>query len=273
MGELVVIEEYGPKDEWLEEGRRLVHAVERGMFELGDWYAYGVARAYGQGATIAEEIGCDLGTLKIAASVCRSIESLRRRNDLPFAHHREVAPLPPDEQDRWPEVAATERLSQKALRSAIKSSDPSSDQWYTPAWLFDQMDVRFDVDVCAPTEPLHRTCPADHYYTEEDDGLAQEWLGLVWCNPPYSTPEPWVDKMIEHGNGVLLVHMPNNAHWMTRLQHALHGVRLVQSMHFTRPDGTDQRPGYSLMLAAFGQDSLDAVARITGERVGPLWVA
>lgn len=151
-------------------------------------------------------------------------------------------------------------------------ADSDGDAWYTPRWLFAQLGITFDADVCAPRNAAHRTAPATIYYTEDDDGLAQEWRGLVWCNPPYSTPEPWADRMIEHGDGLMLTHMPNNARWAVRAQRAASAVRLVQSMHFTRPNGVDQRPGYSLMLLAYGHAATNALKNVDGEMVGPMWV-
>jgi phage N-6-adenine-methyltransferase len=48
----------------------------------------------------------------------------------------------------------------------------------------------FTLDVAAA--PHNAKCP--HFFTAEDDGLAQSWSGRVWCNPPYSDIRPWVQK-------------------------------------------------------------------------------
>lgn len=151
-------------------------------------------------------------------------------------------------------------------------ADSDGDSWFTPSWLFDQMGLRFDLDVCAPRKVEQRTAPADRYYTEDDDGLTGPWQGLVWCNPPYSKPEAWADKMISHGNGLLLTHVPNNAAWAVRAQQAADAVRLIQSMHFVRPNGQTQRPGYSLMLLAYGPTAAAALKGIEQDMVGPMWV-
>lgn len=158
----------------------------------------------------------------------------------------------------------------KDRQSGLKDSD--RDSWFTPRWLFDQLGLTFDVDVAAPREAAHRTCPALAYYTEDDDGLAQHWRGLIWCNPPYSTPEAWSDKMVSHGRGLLLVHVPNNAKWAVRAQRAADAVRLIQSMHFERPNGDYKRPGYSLQLLAYGPEAVAALAAVDGDMVGPVWV-
>ena len=151
-------------------------------------------------------------------------------------------------------------------------ADTDGDAWFTPTWLFDQLGLTFDLDVCAPRDPAQRTAPARKYYTEDDDGLTQEWDGLIWCNPPYSKPEAWTDRVIAHGSGLLLTHMPNNAKWAVRAQQAATAARLIQSMHFVRPNGQTQRPGYSLMLLAYGQTAADALKAVEQDMVGPLWV-
>lgn len=35
------------------------------------------------------------------------------------------------------------------------------------------------------------------FFTEESDGLSQQWTGRVWVNPPWSDIEPWVTKAID----------------------------------------------------------------------------
>jgi phage N-6-adenine-methyltransferase len=50
---------------------------------------------------------------------------------------------------------------------------------------------RFTIDVAA----LPHNAKLDRYFTPDEDGLAQSWAGeRVWCNPPYSNIEPWVEK-------------------------------------------------------------------------------
>lgn len=151
-------------------------------------------------------------------------------------------------------------------------ADSDGDSWYTPTWLFDQLGLRFDMDVCAPRKPEQRTVPATKYLTEDDNGLTSPWQGLIWCNPPYSQPEAWADRMIAHNNGILLIHMPNNAKWAVRAQHGATAARLIQSMHFVRPNGATQRPGYSLMLLAYGATAAAAIKTVEQEMVGPLWI-
>lgn len=78
-----------------------------------------------------------------------------------------------------------------------------NNEYYTPKWLFDALNVIFDLDVAAPINGVD-WLPAINHYHEEMDGLLQPWHGFVWCNPPYSNPTPWIEKFINHGNGIML---------------------------------------------------------------------
>lgn len=81
----------------------------------------------------------------------------------------------------------------------------TSDDWYTPAWIFEGLGLRFDLDVSAPIGGVPWV-PADRHYSESDNGLLQPWSGLVWCNPPYSSPTAWCRKWAEHpGGGCILL--------------------------------------------------------------------
>ena len=59
----------------------------------------------------------------------------------------------------------------------------ATDLWATPQDLFDRLHARygFETDVCAT--PENAKCPK--FFTKADDGLAQQWSGVCWMNPPY----------------------------------------------------------------------------------------
>ena len=159
-----------------------------------------------------------------------------------------------------------------------QSASMGRDEWLTPPEILKALGD-FDLDPCSP---INRPWPtAAKHYTALDNGLLQTWNGRVWCNPPYSTPAGWAERMIQHGNGLMLTHVPINAAWAKDVWDAADGVRLFQAMEFVRPDGTLQRPGYWLMLAAFGEQATAALSRLAAppdvaenpRRVpSPMWV-
>lgn len=74
----------------------------------------------------------------------------------------------------------------------------NTDIWGTPQWVLERVRTVFggpiDLDPC--TQPSNPT-QALQFYTEDDDGLRQEWKGTVYMNPPYSTPKPWLEKLVK----------------------------------------------------------------------------
>src|SRR4051812_22584031 len=78
-------------------------------------------------------------------------------------------------------------------------------EWYTPPWVFEAIGLRFDLDPASPPGGLPWV-PAEHHYSDQDDGLAQPWYGRVWLNPPYGPGiGQWMSKLADHGNGIALV--------------------------------------------------------------------
>jgi len=77
--------------------------------------------------------------------------------------------------------------------------------WETPQFLFDGLNAefRFDVDVCSTPE----NAKCRRFFTEEDDGLQQEWTGACWMNPPYGRQiARWVEKAFKSSlDGALVV--------------------------------------------------------------------
>lgn len=85
-----------------------------------------------------------------------------------------------------------------------RGANPLVDNRGTTWEVFNPLHERFGftVDVAASAE----NAKLPRFYTVEQDGLAQDWSGeRVWCNPPYSNIEPWVEKA--HGGGAELVVM------------------------------------------------------------------
>ena len=79
-----------------------------------------------------------------------------------------------------------------------------TDLWETPKELFDELNLEFgfQTDVCA----LPENAKCEVFYTPEQDGLAQEWTGVCWCNPPYGRQiGKWVKKAAESDATVVML--------------------------------------------------------------------
>lgn len=84
----------------------------------------------------------------------------------------------------------------------------SKDTTLTPLKLIKAIGV-FDLDPCAFEG--HNT--AKKFICLPNDGLLEKWKGLIWLNPPYSNPEPWLKRMSKHNNGVALVLVSTETNW------------------------------------------------------------
>lgn len=82
-----------------------------------------------------------------------------------------------------------------------QSSHAQTTTWLTPPHVLDALG-HFDLAPCA--HPDWNT--ADAHICLPDDGLAAEWTGRIWLNPPYGRDTwAWLDKLAEHGRGTALI--------------------------------------------------------------------
>ena len=91
-----------------------------------------------------------------------------------------------------------------------------TDLWATPQELFDRLDAEFHFTLDACATPENAKCVK--YYTPEQDGLKQPWVGTVWCNPPYGRKVgEWARKAYEESQRgatvVMLVFVRTDTRW------------------------------------------------------------
>lgn len=144
----------------------------------------------------------------------------------------------------------------------------ASDEWYTPAYIFEALGCVFDLDVAAPVVgPRHVPCLT--YLSARS--LESDWQGFVWMNPPFGGRnglDPWLDKFIAHGNGIALTPDRTSAPWWQRMAVASDAVLfLAPKVKFERPDGSvGRQPGTGTALFAIGDEGVAALTR--GQRLG-----
>ena len=112
---------------WVAVGRRLGGISRSNQWWLGDWLRYGIAKWGEKYAEAAAITGYDVRSLANMASLAACFEMSRRRDNLSWSHHAVVAALDPDEQDRWLDMAAAERLSVSDLRIELRSVERRRD--------------------------------------------------------------------------------------------------------------------------------------------------
>jgi phage N-6-adenine-methyltransferase len=121
----------------------------------------------------------------------------------------------------------------------------------------------FDLDP-ASSQRAQQTVRAERYYTIEEDGLAHEWRGRVWLNPPYKQPDInlFMKKMLEEvanervSEAIMLTNSSTDKEWFHL------GFSLSSAICFTRgrikfvdPHGERAAPTQGQAFFYFGRDA------------------
>ena len=129
-----------------------------------------------------------------------------------------------------------------------------TDVWLTPPHILDALGP-FDLDPCSSLDRPWDT--ARQHYTVEDDDLAQDWAGRVWCNPPYGLQAwTWLERLADHGQCTALIFARTETagFFRTVWRRASALLFLEGRLHFHHPDGTraPANAGAPSVLVAYG---------------------
>lgn len=114
-------------NQWRDFGYKLQEVNNGLQFIIGDWARFGETSKYtssGRYNELEEITGISRRTLQDYKSVADRVGD-RRRVDLSFAHHREVAYLSPEVQVKILRRAAEDKMSVRQLRVEAKKLMPS----------------------------------------------------------------------------------------------------------------------------------------------------
>jgi hypothetical protein len=113
---------------WQAIGARIGAVAGASAWWLADWAAYGEDRYGAQYRQAVTSSGFTHQTLRNYAWVARRFEVARRRAELSFAHHAEVAALADAEQDSWLDRAERQGWSRSALRTRLRAERRLQDE-------------------------------------------------------------------------------------------------------------------------------------------------
>jgi hypothetical protein len=154
-----------------------------------------------------------------------------------------------------------------------ESTCNESKEWYTPRTIFDALGMEFDIDPCSPGKDIVSWIPARKHFTLADDGLARDWTGNAFVNPPYGADTPkWMAKLRDYGNGIALVFNRTDTQWFHSyiafadaicfIRGRVNFIRAEEAARYAqnriRPKGSC---GAGSMLAAFGAHNARALER------------
>lgn len=153
-------------------------------------------------------------------------------------------------------------------RNAFNPSPGERDnEWYTGAKYIDAArEVMGSIDLDpASCEMANLTVKASRYYTKEEDGLNNPWVGNCWVNPPYgreggkSMIYAFIEKLIREysiGNvqqAIILTPADTDERWFQLLW----DYPICFASHklsFDRPDQTKSRQFFGTAFAYIGHD-------------------
>ena len=137
-----------------------------------------------------------------------------------------------------------------------------TDEWYTPSYIFEGLDVEFDLDVAHPPA-MTTNVPCKKFISE--NSLLMEWEGFVWMNPPYGGRNsliPWLEKFVEHGNGICLVPDRTSAPWFQQYISQMDVILFTNGkVKFVKPDGTlGKSPSNGSCIAGIGTQAINSIS-------------
>jgi phage N-6-adenine-methyltransferase len=148
-------------------------------------------------------------------------------------------------------------------------------EWATPAWVFEMLGLRFDLDPCHPllsAGPIPVDNYVDSWYTEEDDGLKSPWPfgGNIFMNPPYNQQTPhWLRKLNEHGRGIALVFARTDTKWYREsalkadaILYLKTRIKFIDVNANKDEDKAKNGAGAGSMLLAWGEDNVAALYKL-----------
>jgi phage N-6-adenine-methyltransferase len=136
-------------------------------------------------------------------------------------------------------------------------------EWYTPSRYVEMArETMGCIDIDPATSIVAQyNIKAKSFFTIEDDGLAKEWNGNVWLNPPYAQPaiQHFVEKLVGEvatrrtTQAIMLTHNYTDTEWF----HI--GARACSALCFTRgrikfvsPEGEEAAPTQGQAFFYFG---------------------
>ncbi len=130
------------------------------------------------------------------------------------------------------------------------SHNSGNNEWYTPKeYIAAARSVLGWIDLDPATSELANTIvQADEFYTAADDGLAQQWTGKVWMNPPYAKDlvVKFAEKLCYHfeqgdvTDAIVLVNNATETRWFQRMAQSAACVCFPKSrVKFWQPPDED----------------------------------
>lgn len=159
-------------------------------------------------------------------------------------------------------TASRESTDVAPEKTAHVSHNSGENEWYTPpAFIEAARSVMGGIDLDpATSEIANQTVKADRIFTEETDGLSQEWpIGRIWMNPPYAQPlmgqfaERITQEAMRGSEAIVLVNNATETAWFQRMGEVASAACFPKSrVKFLDPYGNPGAPLQGQAIIYFG---------------------
>jgi adenine-specific DNA-methyltransferase len=176
-------------EQWQECGQFIQKASGAVQLWLGDWLNYGEHKWGEKYAQAIEDTGLEYGSLRNAAYVAKQIDLSRRRDNLPFSHHQEVASLEPDKQTEVLDWAEEENATVREVRQKVR--DVKRDSQLKSLNGINQKEFAKKV--------IHGEC------ISELKKLSDKSIDLIYVDPPYNVGKGEWDNFSDYDFKVFII--------------------------------------------------------------------
>lgn len=156
----------------------------------------------------------------------------------------------------------TVNLIEAGVRGTLGTGE---NEWYTPDEFIDlARTVMGGIDLDpASSHVANQTIKAERFFSQETNGLEQDWFGKVWLNPPYAQPAiaQFADKMVAEWearrveSAIVLTHNYTDTAWFQKLARAASGICFTRGrVRFVSPTGELAAPTQGQAFFYFGHD-------------------
>lgn len=153
------------------------------------------------------------------------------------------------------------------------ANNSGNNEWYTPSEYIEAARKAMgsiDTDP-ASNDIANKVVKAEKYYTIETDGLAHDWHGNVWMNPPYSSDliTKFIEKLKEQrGNyeqAIILVNNATETQWFYEIVKISSAVCFPKSrVKFYMPDGKTGAPLQGQAVLYVGDNTENFISAFGG---------
>ena len=192
---------------------------------------------------------------KIEEAAPAPVVQASRKGDISVNAAYQVTKMMQEEQE---EIASRIQSGENAKSVVLEvqkrphvANNSGNNEWYTPSeYIEAAREAMGSIDTDpASNDIANKVVKAEKYYTIETDGLAHDWHGNVWMNPPYSSDliTKFIEKLKEQrGNyeqAIILVNNATETQWFYEIVKIASAVCFPKSrVKFYMPDGKTGAP-------------------------------